>query len=334
MPTHLIWGDDRGSIDHAINHLIEKIIDPNWISLNLSRLNGQDLAQVNQALEEVQTPPFGTGGRIVVLIKSPFCNGCTPELVEKFEKGLKQIPNNTHLVLVNSNKPDQRLKITKLLQNLKKSKEVFEQKFILPPIWDELGQKKLIQDIAQKLNLEIEEEAISAIIDAIGNDSVRIMSELQKISLLEKTKYIQKKNNTIIINKEIVNNLVFGHTTNSLEISNYLIDGKIGEAILKIDYLLDQGEPALKIIATLTSQIRGLLWVALLDKDHKNDINFIAKKAGISNPKRIYFMRKQIKGKSTNFLINLLGKVLEIEAMLKRGESAKNSFRDGLLINV
>ncbi len=331
MPIHLIWGDDNGSSDHAINLLINEIINPSWISLNLSRLDGQDSSQANQALEEAQTPPFGEGGRVVILKRSPFCNGCSVELSGKLEAIVKQIPHNTHLILNNSNKPDKRLKTTKLLQSLIPSNKVLEQKFLLPPIWDGSGQKDLIRKIANDLNFEIEEDAILSIIESVGNDSSRIISEIRKIALLEEAQASKDNNKArITITSKSAKALVSGYATNSLEIGDCLINRKFIEAISKIDFLLDQGEPALKIIATLTGQVRGLLWVGLLEEQQQHDINFIAKQAGISNPKRIYIMRKQLKGKSTDYLIDLLSRILKVEAMVKKGELPKNAFRDSL----
>ena len=33
-----------------------------------------------RALEEVQSAPLGSGGRVVLVRRSPFCNGCSIEL--------------------------------------------------------------------------------------------------------------------------------------------------------------------------------------------------------------------------------------------------------------
>ena len=106
MPIHLIWGDDAAARDRAIDGLIESHVDPSWSSLNLSRLDGAETGQAIQALEEARTPPFATGERLVLLQRSPFCNGCPSELADRFEAALELIPNSSHLVLVNPAKPD------------------------------------------------------------------------------------------------------------------------------------------------------------------------------------------------------------------------------------
>ena len=92
MPIHLIWGDDAAARDRAIDGLIQRCVDPSWSSLNLSRLDGAETGQALQALEEARTPPFATGERLVLLQRSPFCNGCPSELADRFEAAIELIP--------------------------------------------------------------------------------------------------------------------------------------------------------------------------------------------------------------------------------------------------
>jgi DNA polymerase-3 subunit delta len=71
--------------------------------------------------------------------------------------------------------------------------------------------------------------------------------------------------------------------------------------------------------------------VSLLDRQGEQDVAVIAKAAGIGNPKRIYVMRKQLRGKSPDLLLTLMGQLLEVEAALKLGVNASDAFRDGFL---
>jgi len=92
-------------------------------------------------------------------------------------------------------------------------------------------------------------------------------------------------------------------------------------------------EPALRIVAALSSQIRGWLWVSLLDAQGEQDVAVIAKAAGIGNPKRIYVMRKQIRGRPPGRFLRLLSQLLEVEAAVKRGSDPGDAFRDGFLLS-
>ncbi len=333
MPIHIFWGEDLSASDRAIEDLIKEIVDPSWASINLSRIDGADLSQANQALEEIRSPPFGSGERVVVVKRSPFCNGCSTELAQRFEGVLKLIPDKSNLILSNSSKPDSRLRTTKALKKLIATKEANERNFPLPAIWDEIGQKQLVERTAQELGLEIEPEAQTLLVEAIGNDSARLASELEKLALLgvenAKNKGAVKKN--LFIPATTVKALTEGMATNALQIGDSLLANNIGEAIARLDALLDLGEPALKILATLTGQVRGWLWVSLLEREGEKDVGTIARAAGIANPKRIYIMRKQLKNMSPNQFLKLLNNLLDIEASLKKGIPPRDAFRDGLL---
>jgi DNA polymerase-3 subunit delta len=331
MPIHLLWGDDEAARSRAVEALVAERTDPAWQSINLARLDGNEATQASQALEEARTPPFGGGDRVVVLQRSPFCNQCPAELAEQLEAALPLIPANCHLVLVNSGKPDARLRTTKALQKLVKAGEARDQSFQLPAVWDGAGQVELVQRTARELGLQLEPLAAEALSEAIGSDSARLASELEKLAL-----YVGaepgRKTPQPPITAAAVEALVGSHATNALQVGDALLAGQPAEAVALVDALLVANEPALRIVATLCGQIRGWLWVSLLDQQGESDVNAIAKAAGIGNPKRIYVMRKQIRGRKPARFLELLRQLLEVEAALKRGSDPGDAFRDGFLL--
>ena len=333
MPIHLIWGDDYEACNREIGEKIHTIIDPSWKSFNYSQIDGNDPNQNIRALEESQSAPFGSGGRIVLVRRSPFCNGCSIELASKLEQTIKLIPDNTHLILNSLGKPDKRLKTTKLiLKFIQLNNLSSEKSFLLPLPWDINGQRKLVSNILYKSNLTMSHDAIDLIIESIGNDSSLINTELQKLSLLSEA--VNDKSNTnkpLEITKELVEQIIQNNSTNAIEIANLLLKGERIRALSKIQSLLQNGEPALRLIATLTGQSRGWLWVHLLDKDGNKETKEIAQLAGIANPKRIFVIRKQIKGKSLETLIDLMKKLVKIEVSIKSGTNPIDSFKDNLL---
>ena len=324
MPIHLYWGDDEAARTRAVEALIAERTDPAWQSINLSRLDGSDAVQAGQALEEARTPPFGGGDRVVLLQRSPFCSQCPTELAQQLEANLELIPDNCHLLLVSPGKPDARLRTTKALQKLVKAGDATEKSFTLPAIWDGAGQVELVQRTALDLRLKLEPAAAEALSDAIGSDSARLASELEKLSL-----YVGSGQP---ITAAAVAALVGSQATNSLQVGDALLAGRPAEAIALVEALLAANEPALRIVATLSGQIRGWLWVSLLDRQGEQDVNAIAKAAGIGNPKRIYVMRKQIRGREPKRFLQLLSQLLEVESALKRGSDPSDAFRDGFLL--
>ncbi|MEN9767384.1 MAG: polymerase subunit delta [Cyanobacteriota bacterium] len=324
MPIHLFWGDDEAARNRAVDALVSTKVDPAWQSINLSRLDGNDSNQASQALEDARTAPFGSGDRVIVLQRSPFCNQCPTELAEQLEASLTLIPEQCHLVLVNAGKPDARLRTTKALQKLIKAGEATERSFQLPAVWDGAGQVELVQRTAEELGLSLQRSAAEALSDAIGSDSARLASELEKLSLYAGAGQA--------ITAEAVHALIGGQATNALQVGDALLAGKPAEAVALVDALLLANEPALRIVATLCGQIRGWLWVSLLDQQGENDVAAIAKAAGIGNPKRIYVMRKQIRGRKPERFLALLSQLLNVEASLKRGSEPGDAFRDGFLL--
>ncbi|MFZ9148550.1 DNA polymerase III subunit delta [Vulcanococcus sp.] len=324
MPIHLFWGDDEAARNRAVDALVSAKVDPAWQSINLSRLDGNDSNQASQALEDARTAPFGSGDRVIVLQRSPFCNQCPTELAEQLEASLTLIPEQCHLVLVNGGKPDARLRTTKALQKLIKAGEATERSFQLPAVWDGAGQVELVQRTAEELGLSLQRSAAEALSDAIGSDSARLASELEKLSLYAGAGQA--------ITAEAVHALIGGQATNALQVGDALLAGKPAEAVALVDALLLANEPALRIVATLCGQIRGWLWVSLLDQQGENDVAAIAKAAGIGNPKRIYVMRKQIRGRKPERFLALLSQLLNVEASLKRGSEPGDAFRDGFLL--
>ena len=324
MPIHLYWGDDEAARTRAVEALIAERTDPAWQSINLSRLDGSDAVQAGQALEEARTPPFGGGDRVVLLQRSPFCSQCPAELAQQLEANLELIPDNCHLLLVSPGKPDARLRTTKALQKLVKAGDATEKSFTLPAIWDGAGQVELVQRTALDLRLKLEPAAAEALSDAIGSDSARLASELEKLSL-----YVGSGQP---ITAAAVAALVGSQATNALQVGDALLAGRPAEAIALVEALLAANEPALRIVATLSGQIRGWLWVSLLDRQGEQDVNAIAKAAGIGNPKRIYVMRKQIRGREPKRFLHLLSQLLEVESALKRGSDPSDAFRDGFLL--
>ena len=324
MPIHLYWGDDEAARQRALAERIQALVDPAWASINLSRLDGVDSVQAARALEEARTPPFGAGARVVVLQRSPFCQACPAELAAQLEASVALIPDDGHLFLVSDGKPDARLRTTKRLRTLAE-----ERSFTLPPVWDGAGQIERVESAARDRGLTLAPAAAEALAEAIGSDGMRLASELEKLALHAGAGADAA---AAPITAEAVAALIGGQITSSLAVGDALLAQRPAEAIALVEALLEVGEPALRIVAALASQIRGWLWVSLLERSGEQDVAVIAKAAGIGNPKRIYVMRKQIRGRSPDQLLALLRRLLDVEAALKRGADPGDAFRDGFLL--
>ena len=322
MPIQIIWGNDTKSCENEIEKIINSNISKQWESFNLSKLDGNDENQVFQALEETQNAPFGDGSRIIILKNNPIFNIKNEKFLAKFESSAQNIPDSSFLILFCINKPDSRMKTTKFLKKLIKSKQAFESSYNLPDIWDHESQIRYIEEISRNLNINLDENAAQAILESIGTESKKLDNELRKAQL-----YLTATNkNSLTV--EDIKLIFFEKQSNIFKIIDSLIEKKISQSLNDIYILINQGEPPLRLIAGLTSQIRIHIIVLLLADE--NDLSKISQLAGITNPKRIFFIRKKIKNCDPKFLIDLMTKLLDIELFLKRGSNPINVFTENL----
>ena len=330
MPLQIIWGNDLNACNNFIQDFIGKKVSNNWRELNITNLNGDDENQLNKALDEVLTPPFGEGARVVVLKNNPMFTNKNDEFRIKLEKIYKDIPNNTYLILQNLKKPDSRLKSTKLLQRLIKEDWASEISFSLPDIWDHEGQKKYLEITAKSMGIKLDKDVAEMVIDSVGNDSYNLINELTKAKIYLSAKS-HKDSSELLLQKNDIKRIFNDHQSNIFKVIDYLLQKKINESLYEIYFLLQKGEPALRLNAGLISQIRIHTIVKLLHNTFEKDNAAICDIANISNPKRIYFIQKKVKNVPKNFLIKLMSNLLHIESLLKQGENPTSVFTENLV---
>ena len=330
MPIQIIWGNDLNASNKFIKKIIDEKVSKTWGEINISYLNGDDDNQIKQAFDEILTPPLGDGSRVIVLKNNPIFTNKNEEIRVKFEKIYQNIPSNTYFLLQNTKKPDSRLKSTKFIQNLIKKDLASEMSFSLPDIWDFEGQKRYIEATANSMNINLGKGTVDLIINSVGNDSFNLMSELAKAKI-----YLSASNNDenkeLILKSDDVKKIFNDHQSNIFKIIDHLLQNSINEALIEIHYLLKKGEPALRLNAGLISQIRMHTIVKLLHKSGEQDLSEICKLANVSNPKRIYFIRKKVNNTSSDFLIKLMSNLLDIESSLKKGNNPINVFTESLV---
>ncbi|MEC4853449.1 MAG: DNA polymerase III subunit delta, partial [Jaaginema sp. PMC 1079.18] len=277
MPIYLFWGEDEFAMSQEIEKLRSQTVDPTWAQFNDQKIPGdRDAEAVLEALNQALTPAFGMGNRFVWLVDTTIFQQANSDLLAELGRSLPQLPPTSTLLLTTPKKPDGRSKITKLLQKHAEVKE-----FGLIPPWktEELVQK--VREVAGNLDLKLTPQATEILAEAIGNDTRRLWNELEKLKL-----YSQSSPHPL--DETVVSRLVVANTQNSLQLAAALRQGQTAVALSLIAELLNQNEPALKIVATLVNQFR--LWLIVrvwLDKGERDD-KIIANAADISNPKRLY----------------------------------------------
>lgn len=307
MPVYFFWGADEFRMKKAVRSLCDRTLDAAWVSFNYEKIPPERSDAVIQALNQAMTPPFGMGKRVVWLLDTPVCQRCSAELLAELERTLPKIPDSSILLLTSSNKPDGRLKSTKLL---KKYADIRE--FDTIPPWKTDQIEHQVYQVAKDVGLQLTPAAAAMLGEAIGADTRRLYNELEKL----KTYWPQPKQ---ALPPEAVTALVTVSTQSSLQLAAALRQGNTDRALTLITELLERNEPALRIVATLVGQFRTWLWVKLMADSGERDTRIIAQAADVGNPKRIYFLQKEIRDVSLLQLQNSLKLLLSLEFSLKQG---------------
>jgi DNA polymerase-3 subunit delta len=307
MPIYLYWGEDDFTLTQAVNQLRKSVLDPNWANFNYDKIPPDQPDAVIQGLNQALTPPFGMGKRLVWLVETTVCQQCSENLLAELERTLPLIPEESILLLTTRNRPDGRLKSTKLLQ-----KYSVIQEFSLIPPWktEELVQR--VHACSKDVGVKLTDAAAQLLAQSVGNDTRQLLNELEKLQL-----YIGDSAKPL--NEKTVATLVTASTQNSLQLAAAILQGDGVKALGLVADLINKNEPALRIVATLIGQFRTWLWVKLMVSAGERDQKAIATAAEVGNPKRIYFLSREVQSLSPSQLTSTLRVLLELEFELKRG---------------
>ncbi|MDA0268019.1 MAG: DNA polymerase III subunit delta [Cyanobacteria bacterium] len=307
MAAYFFWGDDDFRLQQAVTALRDRSLDAAWADFNYEKITPDYPDGPITALNQAMTLPFGMGKRVVWLVDTTLGQRCPEAVLTEFERTLPQIPETTVLILTSPQKPDGRAKFTKLFQ---KHGEIKAFDTISPWKTDQLLTQ--VQATARDQGLQLSSEAADLLVEAVGNQTRQLMLELEKLAL-----YWGDRPGPI--DAEAVSQLVTISTQNSLQLAAALRQGDTDEALGLVAELLNRNEPPLRIISTLVGQFRTWLWVKVMVTSGERDNQAIAKAAEIGNPKRVYFLQKEVAPLRLEALQETLSHLLVLESDLKRG---------------
>ncbi|GCL41151.1 DNA polymerase III subunit delta [Anabaena sp. FACHB-1250] len=315
MPIYVYWGEDDFAMEKAIVILRERILDPLWTSFNYTSFPPEQADSIVQALNQVMTPPFGAGGRFVWLINTSISQNCPDHILAELQRTVKVIPPDSTLLLTSRNKPDERLKSTKLLKQFATFCE-----FPLIPAWKTELLVQSVQQAAQTVGVKLNPLVVELLAESVGNDTRLLYNELEKLRL-----YTQSSRKPLDVN--IVSELVRNTTQNTLQLATAIRTGDTPKALGILNDLSNSAEPGLRIVATLIGQFRTWLLVKMMMETGERNPQAIALAAEVTNPKRIYFIQQEVKSLPLKQLILALPVLLELEVSLKQGASETSTLQ-------
>jgi DNA polymerase-3 subunit delta len=307
---YLYWGDDDFAIAQTITKLRQQVIDPDWSSFNYEKITSEHPNGITLALNQALTLPFGVGNRLIWLVDTPIFQRCSEEVLTELEQSLPQIPETSVLLLTTPNKPDGRLKSTKLLQKYGEVRE-----FSMIPPWKTDLLMQQARQAAQTVGVKLTSDALEQLVEAVGSNTRHLYSELEKLR-------IYAGSGAQLLDATAIAQLVLSTSQNTLNLGTAIRQGQVDVALDLVAGLLSQNEPALMIARSLSTQFRTWLWVKLLLEAGEKDERAIAEAAEIGNPKRLYFLKQEVKTLPASALLKTLPILLELDAALKGSGSA------------
>lgn len=309
MPAYYFWGDDDFALQKAVQALRQRTLDEAWASFNYDVVTAEAASGPSQALNQAMTPPFGQGQRLVWLANTNLGQRCPEPVLAEFERTLPQLPDTSVLLLTSTAKPDGRAKFTKLFKTWGEVRE-----FATIPPWktDQIHQQ--VAAVAKERGMNLESGTLDLLTEAVGNDTRQLHLELEKLALYW-------GGNPQPIPPAVAAELVTVSTQTSLKLAHALKQGDTPTALGLVNDLLDRNEPALRMVATLVSQFRLWLWLKAL-AGVASDAE-VAAAAEIANPKRIYFLKQEVRSLSLTQLQRSLPLLLELESDLKQGRDER-----------
>jgi DNA polymerase III delta subunit len=259
----------------------------------------------NAAMNEILTPPMGTGSRLVLLPNFNLLATMNDSMLSQLERTLVNLPSTNHLLLTLQSKPDNRLKSTKLLMKYSQVKE-----FQLIPAWDTQKLIDRVRDAASFLSIPISAPAANLLALAVGNNTRLLFNELEKLSLVAIGEKIEVNH---------VKDLVSITTTSTLQLASAICASDAIATTRIFTTLVDQNEPVVKIIATLTTLFRTWLTVKAMVAEGETDNHAIATAAGVGNPNRVYYLKQEVAAISLSRLKQIMYQLLELEILAKQG---------------
>ena len=295
-----------GTVDYLINKTIDKIISDNKI--DEFNINKYDLTNslLTDIINDASSMSLFSDKKIIIVNNAYIFTGNNKKYLEQdtleLEKYLNNINDNTILIFnVNSEKLDERKKITKLIKKNGLVKD-----------FNSIDNISLVKNLFD--DYSISNDNVKYLISRVGDDSSLLASEIEKIKIY--------KNEDKTITFDDITNL----TTKSLEVNNFkLIDAIINknkaEAFNLYQDRIKLNEEPIAIIISLANQIRIMYQVKqlYLNGYTENNIASILK----IHPYRVKLASQNAKKYDSNILLNYLKQLADLDINIKTGKVDK-----------
>ena len=204
-----------------------------------------------------------------------------------------------------------------LLRAIRPLAQVHE--FRLPSVREMPG---WVRQRADRLGAAIEPSAISALVDAIGNDTRVIDMELQKLALYRSDGMIRRQDVEAMVS--------YVREANIFAAVDAALEGRAGIALRLVHQLLDAGRPPTYLITMLARQVRFLI-VAKDMKARGFQQDEIGRKLSISGYPLTKTMQQEGRFNAAR-LVEIHRRLIEADLSIKTGAADEEMALDALIV--
>lgn len=322
---YLIYGDDSLSVEESLATLRPDADAEGLGDVNTTTLDGASvsLAELEAAWSTI---PFMADKRTVIvrnlLMRMERGRGRgsgRPATLEGEWAGVGErlagVPGSTDLIFVDAAVG----RGNPMLRELRPHSEACE--FRLPSVRD---MPRWVRQRADKIGAAIEPSAISALVDAIGNDTRLVDMELQKLALYRSGSLIRRQDVEAMVS--------YVREANIFAAVDAALEGRAGIALRMAHQLLEAGRPPTYVITMLARQVRFLI----LAKDMKGRgvaQDEIGRRLSISGYPLTKTMQQE--GRFTaERLTEIHRRLLEADLSIKTGAADEEMALDNLIVSL
>ena len=320
---YLIYGEDSLSVEEMLASLRADAGSDELYDVNTTTLDGASvsLAELEAAWSTI---PFLADRRTVMVRGllsrmergrgggSTRSRGIDHEWADIGER-LANVPESSDVILVdaavNRGNP--------LLRAIRPLAQVHE--FRLPSVREMPG---WVRQRADRLGAAIEPSAVSALVDAIGNDTRLIDMELQKLALYRLDGMIRRQDVEAMVS--------YAREANIFAAVDAALEGRAGIALRLAHQLLDAGRPPTYLITMLARQARFLI-VAKDMKARGFQQDEIGRKLSISGYPLTKTMQQEGRFRPER-LVEIHRRLIEADLSIKTGAADEEMALDALIV--
>lgn len=310
---YLFYGEETYLLEETIKLIRQHILLPEFESLNLNIIEGKNFT-VNSLIDDCETLPFMSDKKIVIVKNSEIFHGKKKVLGEADEKKLIEylydLPKSTCLIFREGETVDARRKLIKeikkngVLVQFSKLSEVELSRWIV----------KTIKKQGKTINYK-ELSYLTSQFDYFGKNAEQCMLDIKNeinklVAYMGEDVEVQKIHVSAVISLKFQNDIF--KLLDAIALKN------LEESLKRLDYMLSDGEPVMKLLFMLSKQIKNILVVKdLYDEGYSPKL--IATKAKI-HPYVVAKHIGQIKYFSVGKLKELLNYSVKVDSSIKAGK--------------